>query len=152
MSKSTNGRARGEWMYRLLLRAFPRRFRRQYADDMIAFYRDRLEFKVATGLYLDPARLKVIPRSFVVACTKKGVAHRLDHAHPRTRVTELLARQRRLIRPLWVFAHRELYTGRSIGDQKFGCRASVFEFDRRVLPADRVGGTVQKVGRRHTAC
>jgi putative ABC transport system permease protein len=42
VKQPTNGRARGEWMYRLMLFAFPRRFRRRYADDMIAFYRERV--------------------------------------------------------------------------------------------------------------
>ncbi|HTE47263.1 MAG TPA: ABC transporter permease, partial [Gemmatimonadaceae bacterium] len=42
MSKVKRTRARGEAVYRLLLRLYPRDFRRRYADDMIAFYRERI--------------------------------------------------------------------------------------------------------------
>ena len=35
-------RARGERMYRSLLRLYPREFRRRYGDDMVAFYRERI--------------------------------------------------------------------------------------------------------------
>jgi putative ABC transport system permease protein len=35
-------RVRGERVYRLLLRAYPRRFRSRYAEDMVEFYRDRV--------------------------------------------------------------------------------------------------------------
>ncbi len=42
-------RARGEWLYRALLRMYPPRFRRRYAADMLAFYRERMETGGATA-------------------------------------------------------------------------------------------------------
>ena len=42
MSTGAERRARGEAVYRLLLRIYPRRFRDRYVADMIAFYRERV--------------------------------------------------------------------------------------------------------------
>lgn len=40
---------RGEWLYRLLMRLYPREFRRRYAGDMLDFYRDRVA--MARGVF-----------------------------------------------------------------------------------------------------
>jgi len=45
-----SGFVRGERLYRLLLQAYPREFRRRYSDDMLAFYRDRIQTGGSPGL------------------------------------------------------------------------------------------------------
>jgi hypothetical protein len=46
--------ARGEGLYRACLRLYPRRFRDRYADDMVAFYRERVRGGRAPWLELFP--------------------------------------------------------------------------------------------------
>jgi len=43
MSAHREPRARGERLYRMLLRLYPRAFRTRYMGDMIAFYRERAQ-------------------------------------------------------------------------------------------------------------
>lgn len=82
-SPSHQPRARGERVYRLLLLLYPRRFRQRYRDDMLAFYRERVESSNERSLVAIWAEL--IPDLLATAIAERFVwLHRdLDPA-PRT--------------------------------------------------------------------
>lgn len=65
--KRDDARVRGELLYRLLLYVYPRAFRRQYAADMIAFYRDRAQGRVS----LLSIWLQLLPDLFATAFAER---------------------------------------------------------------------------------
>src|SRR4051812_25984690 len=54
MSGSRRSAVAGERLYRLLLRLYPRHFRDRYAEDMLAFYRERVHAGTAPWLEVFP--------------------------------------------------------------------------------------------------
>ncbi|HEY4129113.1 MAG TPA: ABC transporter permease, partial [Gemmatimonadaceae bacterium] len=64
------GAARGEWGYRLLLRVYPPRFRRRYAADMLAFYRERIATTGGDIRGMLAVWAQLIPDLFATACAE----------------------------------------------------------------------------------
>ena len=78
----------GERLYSFLLRLYPREFRRRYADDMIAFYRDRLRgdrMRAGRGSRLALARLwcRLLPDLVSTAAAERvaAIADRRRETH-----------------------------------------------------------------------
>jgi hypothetical protein len=77
MPADNEGRVRGEDLYRLLLHVYPRRFRRRYVVDMIAFYRERVRGADRSGL----ARLVSIWLQLVPDLIASALAERFVWLH-----------------------------------------------------------------------
>src|SRR5687768_17387575 len=108
----------------------------------LEYFDKRLQFQISARrnpCFLCP---KIVPRLFVIARPHKGITHRFDNALTRSGITQRLPGLRRLGRTPYVLAHCELDSRRRVGDRKFFYWATPFEFDGRILAADRIGGPV----------
>src|SRR5438105_8340575 len=92
---------RGERLYRWLLRLYPRAFRERYADDMVAFYRERLITDSSAGVRLAPVWARLLPDLIASACAERFATHFATHFAPslERRRMSALAPQMPLHRP-----------------------------------------------------